>query len=493
MKAAVLKSYGGPEQFEVKDLEAPEIREGEILVRNRASSVNPVDTDVRQGRMKLMSGFTAGQVIGSDFSGTVVASKSDRFKEGDEVFGVLNAIKGGAYSELLAANEENAAIKPANISFSEAASLPMVSLTAWQGMVNDGRLKQGDKVLILGCSGGVGTAAVQIAKSFAAQVTGTCSGKHMDYAKSIGCDRVIDYNNDKVPADEKFDLIFDASGHYTITDYKNNLSADGMFVSTRGGTNDTAGAIQAVKDVTLEKRMKIVLEKPNTADLDKIRELTESGLLKPILSKVFSLEHTGEAHRFMESESPAGKVGIEIGSNENGTSSGYQKYNQTEAGNKSYVVELIATGLIAGMRSLSAPVVARKMILNISGNQLYSSRLRFLQSPAVSVALKVLAATEFLGDKVPGIPARTKPLSLGMRAASGAVSSASVAKKTRHNVYAGAVLGGVAAVVASYGMYYLRTRLSRKTRLPHFVLGIMEDAVVVAAGAALSQISKRRS
>ncbi|WP_207420696.1 zinc-binding dehydrogenase [Desertivirga brevis] len=492
MKAAVLENYGDAEQFELKEIAVPQIKEGEILVRNRASSINPVDTLVRQGKLKMLSGFTSGQVIGSDFSGTVIASKSTRFKPGDEVFGQLDATKGGAYSELLVADEDCAALKPSNISFTEAASLPLVALTAFQGIVYDGKIRQGAKVLILGCTGGVGTAAVQIAKSFDAQVTGTCSEAHVEFAKSLGCDKVINYEKERVSSNEVFDLIFDCSGNYTIADYETNLSPDALFVSTRGGAKDTTGAAKAAISVLLERRMKIVKERPNTADLMIIKDLVELGQLKPYVAHTFPLEEIREAHRFMENESLTGKVAIEIRNDGSPAIDNYLQNQQQNRQDKNYVREILATGFIAGMRSLSAPVVARKLFLNIAGNQLHSSRLRFLQSPAVSMGLKALAATEFLGDKMPAAPARIQPLSLGMRAMSGAISSAAVAKKTKHNTYVGAVLGGAAAVLATYGMYYLRTRIAKRTKLPDFILGLAEDALVVAAGAGLSKTTRNK-
>src|SRR5699024_4997773 len=135
---------------------------------------------------RLLSGMFGEHIIGSDFSGVVVRSKSPSFKEGDEVYGFNRAIKGGAYAEMVVADAQETAIKPANISFTQAASLPLVATTAWQGLVKFGKLKKGMNILINGCTGGVGSAAVQIAKTFGATVTGVCNGKYTDYAKSLG-------------------------------------------------------------------------------------------------------------------------------------------------------------------------------------------------------------------------------------------------------------------------------------------------------------------
>ncbi|MGK9120005.1 zinc-binding dehydrogenase [Olivibacter jilunii] len=490
MKAAILKKYGTPEQLHFADIDVPKIKQGEILVRNKASSVNPVDILVRQGKLKFLTGISNGQVIGSDFSGVVIASKSARFAEGDEVFGVLNATKGGAYAELLVAHEENAAFKPSKLTHTEAAALPMVALTAWQGLVKDGRIVRGSKVLILGCTGGVGSAAVQIAKVFEAKITGTCSEEHKEFAKSLGCDRVFDYEQEKLPADEKFDLIFDASGFFTISDYKDNLTPDAMFVSTRGGASGVSGLAKAAKDVILDKQMRIVVEQPTFVDLDKIRELADSGKLKPVLAQTFLFEHIAEAHRYMEKESVVGKVVIEIPDVGFALKDQYAIQRAKTTTGPSYLREVVVTGFIAGMRSMSAPVVARDMILKASGGQLQSSRLRFLQSPAVSAGLKLLATTEILADKLPSAPARIKPLSLAIRATSGAASSAAVAKKTGYNTAKATIVGGLAAIAATYLMYYFRTSLAKKTKMPNVVLGMMEDTLVFAIGAALTQRKK---
>ena len=312
MKAAIIEHYGSPEEFKIKELPTPDIEDGEILIRNRASSVNPIDTIVRQGTIKLVSGLIGDQLLGSDFSGTVLATKSARFKVGDEVFGLNSAVKGGSYAEEIVADAEQAALKPAGISFAEAATLPLVGLTAWQGIVEDGKLKSGDRVLITGCTGGVGFVAVQIAKALNAHVTGTCSAKHVEFARSLGTDEVIAYDQAKIPEGQKFDLIFDASGHYTISDMKGNLTDDAMFVTTKGGADSLKGAVDAATDLLFQKRMKIVKMTPSADDLDKLAELVNNGKLKPHVAKSFPLEQIAAAHRMLEDESFEGKIAIQI-------------------------------------------------------------------------------------------------------------------------------------------------------------------------------------
>lgn len=312
MKAAVIEHYGAPEEFKIKQLPTPEMKEGQILIRNRASSVNPIDSLVRQGLTKLITGLLGDQLLGSDFSGTVLASKSNRFKVGDEVFGLNSAIKGGSYAEEIVAEAKQTALKPTGLSFAEAAVLPLVSLTAWQGMVYDGKLKAGDRVLITGCTGGVGAVAIQIAKTFDAHVTGTCSAAHRDFANSLGVDRVMIYDQEKLAPDQKFDLIFDASGHYTISDMKQNLTDEAMFVSTKGGADGFKGVMDAATDLIFQKRMKIVKMDANASDLEKIKDLIEQGKLKPYIAKIFPLEEIAQAHRMLEKGGFIGKIAIAI-------------------------------------------------------------------------------------------------------------------------------------------------------------------------------------
>jgi NADPH:quinone reductase-like Zn-dependent oxidoreductase len=312
MKAAVIKKYGGPEAFTIKEVDNPKLKDGQILIRNRASSVNPIDIHVREGRTKLITGLFGEHIIGSDFSGTVISSKSEKYKEGDEVFGFLNAALGGAYAEQVVVSETNLCLKPSALSFAEAAALPLVACTAWQGMVEQGKLKNNSKVLVLGCTGGVGTVAVEIAKSFGCKVSGTCSEEHKDFAKELGCEKVWAYDNEKVPDNEVFDLIFDASGKYTISDYSDQLDDDAMFVSTKGGAESVAGAARAIKDATLRRQMKLVVVMPDPDDLEKIKQTVEDGGLKPYVAETYPLDQISAAHKKAGEGSFIGKIVIEI-------------------------------------------------------------------------------------------------------------------------------------------------------------------------------------
>jgi len=312
MKAAVLKKYGSVDQFVIKDVPVPELKDSQILIRNYASSVNPVDTLVRKGKMQLLSGSGKEKVIGSDFSGVVLASRSKKFKIGDEVFGFMNSLKGKAYAEIVQVSDDCVVHKPSNLSFTEAAVLPLVGLTAWCGIVTEGKIQEGDRVLVLGCTGGVGSAAVQIAKKFGAYVTGTCSGKHVDFAYQLGCDLVYNYEMESVPETEVYDLIFDATGLFHLSEFENQLTAEALFISTRGGAKDFMSGIESAIEIAFKKRMKVIVVKPNSKDLVALKEMVEKGELKPLIAKTFPIEQIGEAHLMVEEGSFTGKVAVEI-------------------------------------------------------------------------------------------------------------------------------------------------------------------------------------
>lgn len=312
MKAAVLERFGKDSAFTIRDLPRPSIRTGQILVRNYASSVNPVDTIMRRGKMALASIGLNNQVIGSDFCGIVLASKSRRFKEGDAVFGLIPAIQGGAYAEEIVVNEQWAAGKPANLTDIEAGVIPLVGLTAYQGLTDVGQLQTGEQVLITGCTGGVGTAAVRIAGSRQAHITGLCSGEHKEFALANGCNAVLDYQTEKLPLNSRFDLIFDAAGKYTLSELELHLREHAYFVTTRGDTGSFKGAVKTATDIVFEKRMKFVMVKSNAADLEELRSLAERNILKLPVAETFSLEDLDAAHQKMEEGGFIGKIAVRI-------------------------------------------------------------------------------------------------------------------------------------------------------------------------------------
>lgn len=312
MKAAVLEKIGASPKFKMKELPSPIIKSGQILVKNYASSVNPVDSIVRQGKAVLASAGFSNQIIGSDFCGKVLASKSRLFKAGDEVYGMISAIKGGAYAEELVVDDDLVVLKPTNLTYLEAGVIPLVGLTAYQALFKVGRLQKKENVLITGCTGGVGSVAVQLARSMDAHISGLCSENHRDYANAIGCDVVIDYKNQKIPSGARFDLIFDAAGMYTYSNLKHHLTEHGLFVTTRGETNNIKGFVKTAVDVVFEPNMKFVFVKSNTEDLLALKNIIEQGLLKLAISHIFSLEQLTEAHRLMKKGGFVAKIAIDI-------------------------------------------------------------------------------------------------------------------------------------------------------------------------------------
>lgn len=312
MKAAVLEHYGSPQAFKIKDIAAPALKAGQVLVRNYASSVNPVDMLARRGMLRVASGLWGEPVLGSDFCGVVTASKSSRFGVGDEVWGFVSPATGHAYAEQVAVPDGVAARKPTGLSYVEAAALPLAGLTAYQALVHLGRLKAGQRVLINGCTGGVGTAAVQIAKALGAHVTGTCQGSRRAVARALGCDEVLDYKTQPLPQDRSFDLIFDTAAQLTLSKLASSLATHGLLVTARPAFGSMASALTSAIDL-LKPRMKMVRVQSHPADLLALKELVERGHLKPIIAQAFPLAELAQAHALLERGGLVGKVGVEIG------------------------------------------------------------------------------------------------------------------------------------------------------------------------------------
>lgn len=313
MKAAVLEKTGVTPKFRIKEFSRPVIKNGQILIRNYSSSVNPIDVLIRQGKALLAVAGASSQIIGCDFCGKVIASRSRIFKEGDEVYGMLPIMKGGAYAEEIVVAEDIVALKPINLNYLEAGVIPLVGLTAYQGLFKVGRLQRGENILITGCTGGVGSAAVQLAKTVDAHISGLCREEHRAYAKALGCDVVIDYQQQKIPSGAQFDLIFDAAGKYTYSKLQHHLTEHGLFVTTRGETNNLKGLVKTTVDMVFESRMKFVMVKPNVADLLTLKHIIEQDDLKLKIAKTFTLDKLTEAQEMMEKGGFAGKIGVEIG------------------------------------------------------------------------------------------------------------------------------------------------------------------------------------
>jgi len=312
MKAVVFNSYGSPDVLEVQELEKPIINKEEILIQAHATSVNPVDWKIRNGSMKIFTGKKFPKGLGADIAGTVstVGENVKGFKVGDEVYGKLGGFISNAYAEFVATNPVDLALKPTNLDFNESASVPLAALTAYQALVNLGELTKGSKVLINGCSGGVGHFGVQIAKALSAEVIGICSTKNISLAKKIGADKVIDYTKENVvDSDLKYDIFFDAVANQSYSKVKPILNKNGRYIST---LPSVGVFLNSVTGLFSSKKAKMINAKSNPNELKIITEMIEKGKVKPIIDKIFPLKDIREAHRYSETGRVVGKLAISI-------------------------------------------------------------------------------------------------------------------------------------------------------------------------------------
>jgi len=326
MKAVVCEKYGPPEVLKLKEVDKPVPKENEVLIKVHASSVNAADCNVRGlsyiptglGLLaKMMLGFNKPKipVIGSVLAGEIEATGSNvkNFKPGDQIF--ATGPKLGAYAEYACRSEKGAiAIKPANINYEQAATVPYGALTALHFLKEKAKIKKGQKVLVKGAAGGVGVYAVQLAHYFGAEVTGICSTANVDFVRSLGADRVIDYKKEDFAATgEKWDIIFDiVVGDTSFKRYKDSLNPNGYYLAVAGGLGDMLQMIRT--SVTGGK--KVIFGGGTTSETEEnmifLKELIEAGDLKPVLDKSFSLEQIVEAHKYVESGQKKGNVAVKI-------------------------------------------------------------------------------------------------------------------------------------------------------------------------------------
>jgi len=315
MKAVAFDRYGSAEELQYRELEKPIAKSNELLVRVRASSVNPVDWKIRQGHLQLLTGFNFPRIVGSDISGVVVevGREVTQFQPGDEVYTFLNPISGGACAEYAVVAESDAAIKPKNITHAEAAAVPIAGLTALQALRDLGQIQAGNKVLINGASGGVGTFAVQVAKAMNAEVTGVCSAKNIEFIKTLGADFVLDYAEvDFTQQTDKYDIILDAVGTRTFAECEKVLQAEGIYISTLPSFENLAPMLTSW--FISGKKAKFILANANPSDLGALRELIESEKVEPIVDRTYSLAEVAAAHAYSETGRAIGKIAIGIDS-----------------------------------------------------------------------------------------------------------------------------------------------------------------------------------
>jgi NADPH:quinone reductase-like Zn-dependent oxidoreductase len=337
MKAAVCSRYGPPEVVEIVDIDKPDPGENEVLIQVRAASVNPLDVGSLKGRpysVRLMTGLRrpTNNRPGVDLAGEVqaVGSKITKFRSGDAVFGVcisdpqasgvaVWAHRQGAFAEYVCAPESTLVIKPPNITFEQAAAVPLAAFTALQGLRDHGHIQPEHKVLINGAAGGVGTFAVQIAKAFGAEVTGVCSSRNVDLVRSLGADHVFDYTReDFTKSGLRYDLIFDCVANHSLSECKRVLSPKGICVlvgdlTGRGMTAIVTRLITAlILSQFVSQKLVVFLAKPNQPDLSLMRDLLKTGEVKPVIDRLYSLSEVPAAMRHLEGKHARGKIVVSL-------------------------------------------------------------------------------------------------------------------------------------------------------------------------------------
>jgi NADPH:quinone reductase-like Zn-dependent oxidoreductase len=324
MKAIVCTEYGLPEILELKEVEKPTPRDDEVQVKVRASSVTTHNLFLLRGKpfmIRLMNGGLQKPKIttpGSDMAGQVVSvgRNAKRFQQGDEVFGDLSPCGFGAFAEYVCVPETVLTLKPSNITFEEAAAVPQAALVALQGLRDKGHIQKGQKVLIYGASGGIGTFAIQIAEYFGAEVTGVCSKRNLDMVRSIGADHVIDYTKeDFLESGKQYDLIF-AIAYRSIFDFRRALNPQGIYVSVGGPSMKRIFQDMVVGPIMSRSKGKRFVGGwaivPNK-DLAFIKELIEAGKVKPVIDRRYTFTEVAKAFRYYAEGHSRGKVVISVG------------------------------------------------------------------------------------------------------------------------------------------------------------------------------------
>ncbi|WP_439879959.1 NAD(P)-dependent alcohol dehydrogenase [Pontibacter sp. MBLB2868] len=310
MRAVFYNKYGSVDVLQYGELPKPVLKHDQVLVRVHAASVNPVDWKAREGKMMPVTGLTFPRIPGVDIAGVVaeIGRDVESFLPGDRVFGMISDTVGGAYAEYAAISEKVTVPIPDNLTYKQAAAVPLTALTALQALRDKGELKAGEKVLINGASSGVGIFAIQIAKVLgAAEITGVCSTDHVQLVKSLGADNVIDYTEeDFMQHKQKYDLIFDAVAKTTYLDSKDCLKHHGRYVTTVPDPKDIA--LGFMLSVFSDKKLKTIITKDRGEDLKLIKHWIEAEQVKPVIDKIFPLKKAAEAQKYSEAGHAAGKI-----------------------------------------------------------------------------------------------------------------------------------------------------------------------------------------
>ena len=321
MKAIVYTKYGSPDVLHLEEVEKPTPKDDEVLIKILAASVNAYDWHFLTADIFLIRLMGGGLLkpkntrLGADMAGRVeaVGRNVKQFQAGDEVFGEIGAFGNGAFAEYVSVPERAFTLKPANLSFEEAAAVPMAAITALQGLRDAGQIQPGQKVLINGASGGVGTFAVQIAKSFGAEVTAVCSTRNLDQARSLGADHVIDYSKeDFTQSGQKYDLILAANGYHPLSAYKRALTPRGIYIMAGGSVAQIFQAMLMGRWMSEKGGKKIggITANINQKDMALLKELLEAGKVVPVIDKRYPLSDAAEALRYLGAGHARGKVVI---------------------------------------------------------------------------------------------------------------------------------------------------------------------------------------
>jgi NADPH:quinone reductase-like Zn-dependent oxidoreductase len=326
MKAIVYTKYGPSDVLQLREVAKPVPMNNQVLVKVQAASANALDYR-RFEKTSILGRFLDGvllkainTVLGADIAGRVeaIGAAVTQFKPGDEVFGQSRGAR-GAFAEYACADENEVALKPANLSFEAAAAVPVAALTALQGLRNKGQIQPGQQVLINGASGGVGTFAVQLAKSFGAEVTAVCSTRNLDMARSIGADHVIDYTKENFSrTGRRYNLIVAVNGNHPIRDYMRALSPGGMYIALGGSLAQFFQGVLLGPVISRlgRKKVRSFIAKMNQKDLVFLKELLEAGKVVTVIERCYPLSETAEAIRYLAEGHAKGKVVITVEQND---------------------------------------------------------------------------------------------------------------------------------------------------------------------------------
>ena len=323
MKAIICTQYGPPDALQFQEVAKPAPTADEVLVKIHAASVNMYDWHLLTADIPLVRLMGGGllrpkvTIPGEDIAGRIeaVGSNVKQFRPGDDVFGDIAAYGNGGFAEYVAVPETALALKPTTLSFEEAAAVPMAALTALQGLRDAGHIQAGQKVLINGASGGVGTFAVQIAVAFGAEVTAVCSTRNLDLARTLGADRVIDYTQeDFTRSGQTYDLIFAANGYHPLAAYKRALAPQGIYVMAGGKPAQIFQAMLLGSWLSEKggKKLGGFTARASQKDLLVLKELVEAGKVAPVIDRRYPLRETAEALRYLGAGHARGKVVITV-------------------------------------------------------------------------------------------------------------------------------------------------------------------------------------